>query len=213
MRKKYGDQSALAIILLVLLSGAAFAQGDPSRKAIVDLVDRFSGAMKSGQPVGEFFSPEARRTQSEAIKRMESKPFRHFAVVDFSAGSIEFQDPDHATIRATVEWETASEAGSKTTTIHFVNVAGTWYFANPDFWELSLVWFTPFFAYVVAYGIGLAIMQVHMLKVPWASRSKLLRWQLLALLPATFFVYFSSRPWITAPERGGVDAKSGLPKP
>jgi uncharacterized protein YchJ len=197
------------IVVVISLSGILYPQQDSSRQAITSLISRFTDAATSGHSLVEFFSPGVQNTQRDDLKAISAKSFRRFAITDFTASDIEFQDSEHATVRVTVSWETSSESISKTTTLHFVNVGGTWYFANVNFWKLGLIWITPFVVYGAAYGIGLTIMMLHIRKVKWASSRKRFLWEFLSVIPGTLPLYFAGHPWVTPQETSG-STKSDL---
>lgn len=190
--------NVLGIVLIAVLNTGAGAQDDASRQSITDLIGRFSAAAMSGHSVAEFFTPEAQRNEGNDIREMNSKSFQRFAITDFTPASIDFQDSRHASLRATITWETNNESASKITTIRFVNENGTWYFADAGFWQLNFVWFTPFIAYGIAYGVGVVVMLWHIHKVAWIHPRQRLLWELLSIVPATLPFYFSRRPWVTS---------------
>jgi hypothetical protein len=191
------SQFCINLILgIILLIGTMHSQQDSSRQAIVSLVSRFGEAATAGRSLAEFFRPDARSKQEKNLQALSTKSFRHFAIRDFTPSDIEFKDAEHASVRATVEWETSNESASKTTSLDFVNVGGTWYFAKVDFWALSLIWITPFVTYGVAYGVGVTIMLIHMRKVKWPSSRKRFLWECLSLVPGTLPLYFAGRPWL-----------------
>jgi len=79
----------------------------------------------------------------------------------------------------------------------FVKDQGVWYFADTDFWEVSFLWFFPMIAYGASYGCGVVIMYWHSNRQQWVNPRKKGLWQVLALVPFSFFFYFARRPWAT----------------
>jgi hypothetical protein len=130
----------VSIFVWILIGGMshAFAQEESSRQAIGNLVAQFVNAAEHGQPLQGFFDPDTQKRETAAIQKLASTPFRRFSITDFQNSKIQFRDSNHANVKATVEWETPNETDSTTTTISFVNVGNTWYFANPDFWQVNL---------------------------------------------------------------------------
>lgn len=198
MRRKHLSLSILAFMLL----GAAHGQpsSDP-RANIAKLISDFQHAAVSGAPVDQFFSPEARSRDKRKIDSLQSKPFLKFTIADYNLPKgLKLVDANHATLDATVNWETRDEQASKTTTLSFEQEGGTWYFSSADFWAVSVMWVVfgvPLIILVVAYGCGVTFMYWHSNKQQWSNPRKKTLWQTLAVVPFSIFFYWSRRPWTT----------------
>jgi hypothetical protein len=200
MRRKHLNLLTIAFILL----GAAYGQlsseqhsSDP-QASIAKLISDFQHAAVSGGPVDQFFGPEARSRDKRKIDSLQAKPFLKFAIADYNlAKDLKLEDANHATLNATINWETRDEQASKSTTLSFEQEGGTWYFSNAGFWAVSVVWVVPLIALGLAYGCGLAFMYWHSSRQQWANPRKKTLWQTLAVVPFSIFFYWSRRPWTT----------------
>jgi hypothetical protein len=195
MRRKDLSLSIIAFILLGVVYGQP--SSDP-QASIAKLMSDLQHAAVSGAPVGQFFSPEVRSRDKRKIDSLQSKPFLKFTIADYNlAKDLDFEDANHATLNATINWETRDEQASKTATLSFEQIDGTWYFSNANFWAVSVVWVIPLIALGVAYGCGLGFMYWHSNRQQWSNQRKKTLWQTLAVVPFSIFFYWSRRPWTT----------------
>jgi hypothetical protein len=195
MRRR--NLSLLTIAFSLLVAAYGQPSSDP-QASITKLLSDFQHAAVRGGPVDQFFSPEVRGREKRKIDSLQSKPFLKFAIADYNLSKdLKVEDANHATLDATINWETRDEQASKTTTLHFEQEGGTWYFSSVDFWVVSVVWVVPLIAIGVAYGCGLAFMYWHSNKQQWPNPRKKTLWQTLAVVPFSIFFYWSRRPWTT----------------
>jgi uncharacterized protein YchJ len=192
----YSISRVFLIFIVVSCIRTLVAQEASAQPAIAEFIHQFSEAAVNGQPLRQYFSPQLQESQQKDIQELSTKSFRRFSIVDFRPNDIELDDPTHARVKVTVEWETSTENASRTATLHFVNIGGKWYFANAGFWKLHVIWFTPFIAYGLAYGIGVVIMMWHLRTVQWANFRKRFFWEVLSVIPGTLPLYFARRPWM-----------------
>jgi hypothetical protein len=190
----------LGVATMALLS--LLSQGQPAtaleQTGIAELLVNFQKAILTTAPADQFFSPEVRAAKRAEIERLSSKGFTKFEITNYSLKDLYFEDPQHATLAATIRWSTRNEEASKTTTLRFTKDQGHWYFANVDFWEVSLAWFFPLILYGICYGTGLTVMYWHSGRQHWPTTRRKLLWQLLAFLPFSLPLYFAKKPWATS---------------
>jgi hypothetical protein len=187
------------LILTLLLWSTAYGQpsSDP-QASIAKLMSDFQNAAVSGGPVDQYFSPAVRDRERRQIDSLQKKPFLKFAFADYNlAKDLKFVDANHATLSATINWETRDEQASKTTTLSFEQEGGTWYFSSARFWAVSMVWAIPLIALGIAYGGGLGFMYWHSNRQRWPNPGKKASWQTLAVVPFSIFFYWTRRPWTT----------------
>ena len=179
-----------------MLAGFVYGQdaaSDP-QASIAKLLDGLQKAALTGAPLDQFFSPNARMSQRANIESLQAKGFTKFEFADYTLKDLQLEDTQHATLPVTVKYSTRNEESSKP----FVcKDQGVWYFADTDFWEVSFLWFFPMIAYGASYGCGVVIMYWHSNRQQWVNPRKKALWQVLALVPFSFFFYFARRPWAT----------------
>ena len=194
-----GNLHSALLAVAVLLAGFVYGQdaaSDP-QASIAKLLDGLQKATLTGAPLDQFFSPNARISQRANIESLQAKGFTKFEFADYTLKDLHLEDTQHATLPVTVKYSTRNEESSKTTTLRFVKDQGVWYFADTDFWEVSFLWFFPMIAYGASYGCGVVIMYWHSNRQQWVNPRKKALWQVLALVPFSFFFYFARRPWAT----------------
>jgi hypothetical protein len=194
----------LLLLLALLLSRTAITFGQDEKSAaqseIRSLIDELAKSAVSGSQVSQFFSPSTRVNQKNDIDSLQKKAFTSFEFINYSWKELEFEDAQHAKLPVTVKWSTRTEEASLTATLKFVKDGGTWYFANADFWDTSIVWWlsVPLMAFSVCYAIGTVIMYRHVERQDWRNSRKKVFWEFVSLVPFAFFFYFKSKPWADA---------------
>jgi hypothetical protein len=190
---------ALSVIsAAVLLCSNARGQDAPnqSQENIRQLIDGLEQAVVGGSPVDRFFSPNARRNERTKIQALQAQPFISFQIVGYTLKDLEFSDPQHASLPATIKWSTRNQETSTTATLRFVREQGAWYFEQADFWQVSSLWLLfPLLAISVAYACGAVGMYWHSNRQQWASPKKRVAWGALAIVPFAPFFYFARKPW------------------
>jgi len=197
---------AILLVLLVSMTRVFYGQDEQSaaQNSIAQLLDGLAKSAASGTPVNQFFSPSTRISQRESIDNLQKKGFTSFEFTNYSLKDLQLEDAQHATLPATVRWSAHDEEASTTTRLHFVKEQSSWYFADAGFWEVSFLWFAPMIAYGACYGCGVVLMYWHSNRQAWVNPRSKVRWQVLALVPFSFFFYFLRKPWAAKPAPDAV---------
>jgi len=190
----------LFIAVAVLLS-CSYGQDtvDQPQTSIQQLIDGIQKSVIDGSSVDRFFSPTLRLSEKDKIEGLRKRGFLTFQISDYSLKDLRLDDAQHASIPVTVKWSTRGQEASTTTTLKFVKDQGAWYFAQADFWEVSIWWvFFPLIAVAVAYGCGAVLMYWHADRQQWLNPRKKTIWQTLSIVPFAPFFYLARKPWTTA---------------
>jgi hypothetical protein len=194
--------AVLAIAIpLFLVNGQLLAQdvSDEPHDSIAKLLNLVPKAVVSGDSLDQFFSSDARVQQKAALQALQKKAFLKFEIADYALKDLNLEDPEHASLPVTIRWSTRTEEASKATTLRFVRDHGTWYFADADFWEVSVAWFfVPLILLAIAYGCGAVIMYRHVDRHQWVNQDRKTLWQSFAMVPFVPFFYFAKKPWKAA---------------
>jgi len=118
-----------------------FALSAPSsevHRSIPKLLQDFSRAASSSEPVDPFFNPNRRMEWASAIGDLRDKHFSNFTISDYVVKDVSV-DQNLTKIRATVSWTTTSgERAWSPESIKLIRVQGVWYFDDPNFWRLEI---------------------------------------------------------------------------
>ena len=159
-------------------------------------MDQFQLAVVSGASLDSFFTPEARVRDKKLIQELQSKPFLKFEFMDYNfAKGLEFTDDSHAELAVNVHWATREQEASRTASLHFVNIDGTWYFGDARFWDVSLVFVVPLLVFAILYGGCVFYMVLDIRRRTWTKPSKRIMWELLSVVPFSIFFYLRRKPW------------------
>jgi hypothetical protein len=188
-----------AFLVFVFLLCPTFLQAQlPSddKASIVALTGAFQHAVLNGGSVLPFFSATAQTKEGERIVALQRKGFTKFEVIDYNPSTdLTFQDATHATLRATISWETRNETASKVTTLDFERNNGEWRLSSADFWAVPTWWVIPLIVLAVAYGIGFTYLYWHSNRQNWVNKQRKSRWQFLSIVPFAPLFYFLQKPW------------------
>ncbi len=191
-----------SLLLVLLLFATAHGQDEKSaaQSNIARLIDGLAKSAVSGTPVSQFFSPSIRVSQETNIESLHKKAFTSFEFTNYSLKELEFEDAQHASLPVTVKWSTRTEEASSTATLKFGKEGGEWYFADADFWDVSVLWWlsVPLIALGICYGIGTFMMYRHVERQSWSNPRKKFLWELLSPVPFAIFFYFARKPWAAA---------------
>jgi hypothetical protein len=187
-------------IIIFLLLGTTYGQPSSNpQESIAKLISDFQYAAINGGSMDQFFSFEVRSRYKKELESLQSKTFLKFLITDYNLPKdLRLEDANHATLNATISWETRDEHAFKTITLSFVQEGGTWYFSSADFWVVSMSWVIPLIALGAAYGCCVAFMYWHSDRQQWPNPRKKTLWQALAVVPFSIFFYLTRRPWTTS---------------
>jgi hypothetical protein len=186
-------------VAAIILVASAFgtAQTVPDQKLeVLTQVSNFEKAVLHGGDLVSFFSASAQEKSQRQIAALRSQGFLKFEITDFNPSTdLVFQDQNHATLTATIKWETRHEVASRSSTLALEREQGEWKFADANFWVVHTVWVIPLILIGIAYGVSFVLVYWHASRHSWASVEAKSRWQLLALLPFAPLFYFLRKPW------------------
>lgn len=184
-----------AIILVASPFGTS--QTAPGQKPeVLTLVSNFQNAVVHGGDVASFFSTAAKAKSQRQIEALGSQGFLKFEINFNPSTDLVFQDQNHATLAATIKWETRHEVASRSSTLALEREQGEWKFTDADFWVVHTLWVIPLILIGIAYGVGFVLVYWHSNRHSWANMEAKPRWQLLAFLPFAPLFYFMRKPWM-----------------
>jgi len=193
MRNKFLNSWIVTFILVCSSYGQP--SSDP-QEHIAKLLSDFQRTVVSGGSLDQYFGSASRARDKREIDSLQSKSFLKFSIDDYNLSKdLKFVDPKHATLSATVRWETRNEQASRVATLRFEEEGGAWHFSNTGFWEVSVVWVIPLIVLGLAYGCSLAFIYWHSNRQQWLNPKKRTLWQALAVIPFSILFYWSRRPW------------------
>jgi hypothetical protein len=194
------SMTRLVVTVVILLARISHGQdtSDQPQASIRQLIDGVQRAAMSGSAVDQFFTPSIRVSEKSKIDDLRARAFLTFEITDYTLKDLRLEDAQHASLPVTVKWSTRGQETSSTTTLRFVKEQGVWYFAQPDFWQVSPLWLLfPLLAISVAYACTAVGMYWHSNRQQWLNPGRKTLWQALAIVPMLPFFYFSRKPWST----------------
>jgi hypothetical protein len=187
----------VAAILLVASPFGTPQTAPDQKREVLTQVSNFQNAVVHGGDVASFFSAAAQAKSQRQIAALGSQGFLKFEVTDFNPSTdLGFQDQNHATLTATIKWETRHEVASRSSTLALEREQGEWKLTDADFWVVHTLWVIPLILIGIAYGVGFVLVYWHANRHSWTSVEAKSHWQLLALLPFAPLFYFLRKPWI-----------------
>jgi uncharacterized protein YchJ len=125
------------VACLALFTGILLGQHDNAANSISVLLRSFVKTANAGGSLAPFLAPDVQGASRERELQYASQTFEALEISNYDLSRLRFRDESHADLQADVHWRTKHSNFSQTSTLHFIRIAGNWYFDDFEFFRFN----------------------------------------------------------------------------
>jgi hypothetical protein len=184
------------VLVMIVGQGAANGALEEDRRQISALVDSFTSVVAKGGDPSPFLSPSLTGALRTAETDIARKRFTSLKISGFLLDrDLVFQDAQHATLKAWVQWETPRLSEETEATIHFEKIASTWYLKDFDFLKFNWTITVLMLSLGVLYAVAVLTFYYHWRKQKFGRTMYKYAWGALLFTPIGWILYPWLKPW------------------